>query len=87
MGSIQKPRIFLHRDLGGRHGKGIEPDAMNRAFSSLTDVGSHEEPVSGDVNSEWLSDRHATGCDSHDGHSEKPFDSIFVRELVKLPSG
>src|SRR5205823_1233707 len=69
LGRVQKPRVLLNRDLGCRHGKGIQPDAMNRAFRGLTAVGSHEEPVSGDVNPEWLSDRHARGHTSDETFS------------------
>ena len=35
-GCAQKPRVFPNRDLGCRHGKGIYPNTMHRAFYVLT---------------------------------------------------
>jgi len=60
-GGVQKARVLLNRYLRCRHGKGIEADAMNGAFYSLTGVGSHGERASCDLNSQRFSDRHSTG--------------------------
>src|SRR5271156_6799572 len=57
---VQKPRVFLNRDLRCRHGKGVDPDAMNRPFHCLIRTGSHGEPAGSDVNLGWSADRHAT---------------------------
>ena len=47
---------------------------MNRAFDSLTGVGTHGEPASGDLNSQRLSDWHANGDYSH---SEPTLTSVY----------
>ena len=59
---------------------------MNRAFHTLTDVASHGEPASNDANLERLSDRYATGIESHDGPTEKSFHSMLTWRMGSLPS-
>lgn len=55
--SVQNPAVLLNGDLRWCHRKGIEPNAMHRAFLRLTGVGSHREPAVGNMNSGWLMDR------------------------------
>ena len=59
--AFKKPRVFLNRDLGRRHGKGIDPDAMNRPFHVLTAVGPHGEPASSNLDLFRLNAQRAIG--------------------------
>ena len=65
---VKKPPILLNGDLGCSYRKGIQPDAMNRAFHRLTGLGSHGEPASGDANSYRLTDQRATSTRVMMGH-------------------
>jgi len=60
-GGVKKARILINSHLGPCYVKGVYPNAMDRRLDILTGVGTHGEPASRNVNSQWLGDWHETG--------------------------